>query len=153
MSKKIITAIAAIAVTAMALGGCTATPTESPNEVMEFTITSDAEIGDTDKYGSYIFNLYLETGQELSFDFYAEGGAVMVSLFIPSEVKMGYNTSDGSAGNVKDIGLGSLEKNKTQAAAEGHFRYEVPETGDYMVTVKSSSPQAVIDVLIEYEVN
>lgn len=153
MSKKIITAVAAIAVTALALGGCAAAPTESPNKVTAFTITSDAEIGDTDNYGNYIFNLYLETGQELSLDFYADGGAVMFSLLIPSQVKMGYNTSDGNAGNVKDIGLGSLEKNKTQAAAEGHFRYEVPETGDYIATVQSSSPQAVIDVLIEYEIN
>ena len=100
MPKKILITVLALAVAAIAIGGCTPTATSptTKDEVMEFTIVSNAEIGDTDNYESYNFSIYMDTGQELSFDFYADGAPVRIWLYTPEETMLGYNTSDGNGG-------------------------------------------------------
>ncbi|MCK4698464.1 MAG: hypothetical protein KAT53_09225, partial [Dehalococcoidia bacterium] len=90
--------------------------------------------------------------QELYLSFYAEGAAVMLRVTTPTEEVWGYQTSTGSAGNVKDKGLGHLEKGKVSAAAEGHFNFIAPEESSYVIEVKSSTPRGEIDVLIEYQI-
>ena len=150
--RKIATTVSLTIAALLLMGGCTQAPPPPGYEQLTFQLESDAAPGNTDEYDSYIFNLYLETGQELTLDFYAEGAAVMFSLVTPSELTMGYSTSDGSAGNIKDSGMGFLEEKRIRSAAEGHFIYTVPETGDYICTVKSASPTATIDVVIEYNI-
>ncbi len=123
-------------------------PGQPSYEEISFQLSSDTTPGNTDEYDSHSFNIYLERRQELTLDFYAEGAAVMVSVVTPSEERLGYETSDGRAGNIKDTGLGHLQERKTKSAAEGHFKYTAPETGSYVITVKSASPKAEIDVLV-----
>jgi hypothetical protein len=140
----------------------TQTPTpEQPShpgeyrEALNFQLSTDTTPGNTDEYDSHSFSIYLERGQELYLSFYAEGAAVMLRVTTPTERhedRLGYQTSTGSAGNVKDKGLGHLEKGKVSAAAEGHFNLIALEEGSYVIDVKSSTPQGEIDVLIEYQI-
>jgi hypothetical protein len=137
----------------------TQTPTpEQPShpgeyrEALSFQLSTDTTPGNTDEYDSHSFSIYLERGQELYLSFYAEGAAVMLRVTTPTEEVLGYQTSTGSAGNIKDKGLGHLEKGKISAAAEGHFSFVAPEEGFYVIGVKSSTPRGEIDVLIEYQI-
>ncbi len=128
---------------------------EALNETLNFQLLTDTTPGNTEEYDSHSFSIYLERGQELYLSFYAEGAAVMLRVITPTERhedRLGYQTSTGSAGNVKDKGLGHLEKGKVSAAAEGHFNFIAPEEGFYEIDVKSSTPQGEIDVLIEYQI-
>ena len=130
----------------------TPTSEQTPHETLNFQLSTDTTPGNTDEYDSDSFSIYLERGQELYLSFYAEGAAVMLRVITPTEEVLGYQTSTGSAGNVKDKGLGHLEKGKVSAAAEGHFNFIAPEEGFYIIEVKSSTPQGEIDVLIEYQI-
>jgi len=140
----------------------TQTPTpEQPSrpgeyrEALNFQLSTDTTPGNTEEYDSHSFPIYLERGQELYLSFYAEGAAVMLRVTTPAgrhEDRLGYQTSTGSAGNVKDKELGHLEKGKVSAAAEGHFNLIALEEGSYVIDVKSSTPRGEIDVLIEYQI-
>jgi len=135
------------------LGACTPAPKpEQPaQEQLNFQLVSDAIPGDTDAYDSYIFNLYLEREQELALAFSAQGAALRVSLFTPSEETFGYNpkTKESVA---EDGELGHLRKGIIISAEEGSFRFSAPETGYYAVTIQSASPKAEIDVQVEYQI-
>ena len=126
-------------------------PAQPSHEQVSFQLSTDTTPGNTDEYDSHSFNIYLEHQQELSLDFYAEGAAVLVSVITPSEEKLGYETSDGRGGNIKDTGLGRLREKRTTAVAEGHFRFTAPESGLYVITVKSATPKGEIDVLVDYQ--
>jgi hypothetical protein len=158
--RKIMISIGVILVTILLLlGACTSKPVApasetnwesvEPSERLSFNLSTDTTPGNTDEYDSYSFSISLDNEQELYLSFYAEGAAVLVSITTPSDERLGYETSDGSAG-VKDTGLGSLREKRTKAAAEGHFRFIPPESGLYLVTVKSAAPKGEIDVLVEY---
>jgi hypothetical protein len=121
-------------------------------EQLNFKLVSDAAPGDTDMYDSYIFNLYLEQEQELALAFSAEGGKVMVSLFTPSKETWGYNPGPGNTTTTKGEEMGYLKKGRVLASDEGSFRFTVPESGDYLVTIQSASPQGEIDVQVEYQI-
>jgi len=129
----------------------TPAPEQPSHEALAFQLSTDAAPGNTEEYDSHSFSISLERGQELYLSFYAEGAAVMLRVATPTEEVLGYQTSDGSAGNVKDKGLGHLEKGNVSAAAEGHFNFIAPEGGFYVIDVKSSAPRGEIDVLIEYQ--
>ncbi len=136
------------------LGGCvpgqeTGQPTA---EQLNFKLVSNAAPGDTDMYDSYIFNLYLEQEQELVLAFSAEGGKVMVSLFTPSKETWGYNLGSGDTTTPDGEEMGYLKKGRTLSTEEGSFRFTIPESGDYLVTIKSASPQGEIDVQVEYQI-
>ena len=130
------------------------TPTPEPpyQETLNFQLSTDTTPGNTEEYDSHSFSIYLERGQELHLSFYAEGAAVMLRVTTPTEEVLGYQTSDGSAGNVKDKGLGHLVKGKVFAAAEGHFNFIAPEEGSYVIDAKSSAPRGEINVLMEYQI-
>ena len=133
----------------------TPTPGQPSRETLNFQLSTDTTPGNTEEYDSHSFPIYLERGQELYLSFYAEGAAVLLRVTTPTERhedRLGYQTSTGSAGNVKDKGLGHLEKGKVSAAAEGHFNFVTPEEGSYVIEVKSSTPRGEIDVLIEYQI-
>ena len=130
----------------------TPAPEQSSHETLNFQLSTDTTPGNTEEYDSHSFSIYLERGQELYLSFYAEGAAVMLRVVTPTEEVLGYQTSDGSAGNIKDKGLGQLEEGKVFAAAEGHFNFIAPEGGFYIIEVKSSAPRGEIDVLIEYQI-
>ena len=130
----------------------TPTPEQTSQEALNFQLSTDTAPGNTDEYDSHSFSIYLERGQELYLSFYAEGAAVMFRVTTPTEEVWGYQPSTGSAGNVKDKGLGHLEKGMISAAAEGHFNFIAPEEGFYVIKVKSSTPRGEIDVLIEYQI-
>ena len=136
------------------LGACIpATETGQPTtEQLNFQLVSDAVPGDTDAYDSYLFNLYLEQEQELALAFSAEGGKVMVSLFTPSEETWGYNPSFNDTTTTEGEEMGYLKKGRTLSTEEGSFRFTIPEPGDYLVTIKSASPQGEIDVQVEYQI-
>jgi hypothetical protein len=136
------------------LGACvpgqeTGQPT---TEQLNLQLVSNAAPGDTDMYDSYIFNLYLEQEQELVLAFSAEGGNVMVSLFTPSKETWGYNPGSGNTTTTEGEEMGYLKKGRTLSTEEGSFRFTVPESGDYLITVKSASPQGKIDVQVEYQI-
>lgn len=153
MRNKIIATVSLTIAGILMMNGCAQGGPPPGFEQISFQLVSDAEPGNTDEYATYVFDLYLEEGETLTMDFYAEGAAVMLSAYTPSQVTIGYATSDGKAGNIKDTGMGSLEERRIRAAAEGHFIYTVPETGDFIFTVKSASPQATIDVVIDYKID
>lgn len=147
--------ITSLIVTALLLlGACVpATETGQPTaEQLNFQLVSDAVPGDTDAYGSYLFNLYLEQEQELVLAFSAEGGKLMVSLFTPSKETWGYNPSFDDTATTEDGEMGYLKKGRTLATEEGSFRFTAPESGDYLVTIKSASPQGEIDVQVGYQI-
>lgn len=147
--------ITSLIVTALLLlGACvpgqeTGQPTA---EQLNFQLVSDAAPGDTDAYDSYIFNLYLKQEQELVLAFSAEGGKVMVSLFTPSEETWGYNPSFDDTMATEDGEMGYLKKGRTLASDEGSFRFTVPESGDYLVTIKSAIFKGTIDVQVAYQI-
>ena len=149
MRKKLII-IGALLAAVLLLGACTPGPEQPTHEKLSFQLSSDTTPGNTDEYDTHSFNIYLEPEQELMLDFYAEGAAVMFSAITPSEEMLGYETSDGRAGNIKDTGLGRLQEKKIKAAAEGHFRFTAPEAGFYIMSVKSATPKGEINVVIEY---
>jgi hypothetical protein len=121
-------------------------------EQLDFWLVTDVTPGDTDLYDSYFFNLNLEEGQELALTFSTEGGKVMVSLFTPSEETWGYNPGPGDATTTDNQEMGYLKKGRTLATEEGSFRFTTPESGDYLVTVKSSIFKGEIAVRVEYQV-
>ncbi len=127
-------------------------PAQPAHEELDFQLSTNTTPGNTDEYDSYSFSIYLKREQELALDFHAEGAKVMVSVFLPSEETWGYNpyppTPDGS----EDGKLGHLQKGRVVAAAEGSFTFSAPESGDYLLTVKSASYRAEIDVHIEYHI-
>lgn len=135
------------------LGACVpATETAPPSqEQLNFKLVTDAAPGDTDFYDSYFFNLYLEQGQELTLAFSTTGGKVMLSLFTPSEETWGYNPSSGDTATTEGEEMGYLKKGRTFASDQGSFRFTIPESGDYLVTVKSSIFKGEIDVQLEYQ--
>jgi hypothetical protein len=145
-------------VAVLLLGACTPAPKpEQPTQdQLNFQLVSSAAPGDTDAYDSYIFNLYLEGEQELALAFSAQGAALRVSLFTPSEKTFGYtpsNKQDGTAEDTEDGELGRLEEGVIVSAKEGSFRFIAPETGYYAVTIQSASPKAEIDVQLEYQIH
>ena len=121
-------------------------------EQLNFQLVSDAAPGDTDAYDSYIFNLSLKQEQELALAFSAEGGKVMVSLFTPSEETWGYNSSFDDTMATEDGEMGYLKKGRTLASDEGSFRFTTPESGDYLVTIKSAIFKGTIDVQVAYQI-
>ena len=146
--------ITSLFVTALLLlGACVpATETAPPSqEQLNFKLVTDAAPGDTDFYDSYIFNLYLEQGQELTLAFSTGGGKVLVSLFTPSEETWGYNPGSGDTTTTEGEEMGYLKKGRTFASDQGSFRFAIPESGDYLVTVKSSIFKGEIDVQLEYQ--
>ena len=149
MRKKLII-IGALLAAVLLLGACIPGPEQPAYEKLSFQLSSDTTPGNTDEYDTHSFNIYLEPEQELMLDFYTEGAAVMFSAITPSEEMLGYETSDGRAGNIKDTGLGHLQEKKIKAAAEGHFRFIAPEAGFYIMSAKSATPKGEIAVLIEY---
>jgi hypothetical protein len=143
-----------ILATLLFLGACvprqeTGQPTA---EQLNFKLVSNAAPGDTDAYDSYILDLYLEQDQELALAFSAEGGKVMVSLFTPSKETWGYNPGSGNTTTTEGEEMGYLKKGRMLASDEGSFRFTVPESGDYLVTIKSAIPQGEIDVQVEYQI-
>ena len=48
--------------------------------------------------------------------------------------------------------MGRLEKGRTIASDEGSFRFTIPESGDYLVTIESSIFKGEIDVQVEYQI-
>ena len=148
---RIITSLFATAL--LLLGACVpATETAPPlQEQLNFKLVTDVAPGDTDFYDSYIFNLYLQQGQELTLAFSTEGGKVMVSLFTPSEETWGYNPGSADATPTEGDEMGYLKKGRTFASDQGSFRFTIPESGDYLVTIKSSIFKGEIDVQLEYQ--
>jgi hypothetical protein len=147
--------ITSLCVTALLLlGACVPAmePGQSSQEQLDFKLVSDATPGDTDLYDSYILDLYLGQGQELALAFSTEGGKVMVSLFTPSEETWGYNPGSGGATTTENEEMGYLKKGRTLAMAEGSFRFTAPESGDYLLTTKSSIAKGEIDVHLEYQI-
>jgi hypothetical protein len=147
--------ITSLIVTALLLlGACVpATETGQPTaEQLNFQLVSDAVPGDTDAYDSYIFNLYLEQEQELVLAFSTEGGKVTMSLFTPSKETWGYTPSFDETTTTDGEEMGYLKKGRMLASDEGSFRFTVPESGDYLVTIQSASPQGEIDVQVEYQI-
>jgi hypothetical protein len=149
---RIITSLIVAAL--LLLGACvpgreTAQPA---SEQLNFQLVSDATPGDTDAYGSYNFNLYLEQGQELALTFSAEGAAVMFSLFTPSKETWGYNPNPASTTTTEGEAMGYLKKGRTVAIEKGSFRFTVPESGDYLAIVKSAAPKGEIAVQINYQI-
>ena len=147
--------ITSLFVTALLLLGACVPATETappPQEQLGFQLVSDAAPGDTDLYDSYTFNLYLEQGQALALAFSADGGKVMVSLFTPSEETWGYNPSADDTTTTENGEMGYLKKGRTLASDEGSFRFTIPESGDYLVTIKSSIFKGEIDVQLDYQI-
>jgi hypothetical protein len=137
------------------LGACVPSQeTAQPShEQLNFRLVTDATPGDTDMYDSYIFDLYLEQEQELFLAFSTEGGKVMVSLFTPSKETWGYNPGPGDTTTTTEDGeMGHLEKGRTISRDEGSFRFTIPESGDYLVTIQSSIFKGEIDVQAEYQI-
>ena len=131
---------------------CTPTPPvgQPSNEEMNFQLTSDATPGDTDNYASYTFSIALNRAQKLEMDFHAEGAKILVSILTPSNDAWGYNPHPPDES--EDGKLGFLNEARSVAVTEGGFIFSVPETGEYLLTVKSASPQAEIEVQIEYQI-
>jgi len=123
------------------------TPEQLPQSDLSFKLSSDATPGDTDKYDSYQFTVYLEEKQELYVTFQAVGAKVMVSIFTPAEETWGYN-----AGTTESGELGELVKGRTLATTEGSFRFTASQWGNYLVTVKSATPKGDIVVTMEYHI-
>jgi len=148
--------IMSLLVTALLLLGACAPATETAqpsHEQLDFRLVTDAAPGDTDMYDRYIFNLYLEQEQELALAFSTEGGKVMVSLFTPSKETWGYNPGPRDTTTTTEDGeMGRLEKGRTIASDEGSFRFTIPESGDYLVTIESSIFKGEIDVQVEYQI-
>jgi len=131
---------------------CTPAPPtgQPPQEELNFQLTSDATPGNTDQYGSYTFSIFLNSAQELDMAFNAEGAKVMISIITPSDDTWGYNPHPPE--DNEDGKLGFLNEARSVAVAEGSFIFSAPETGDYLLTVKSASPQAEIAMRIEYQI-
>jgi hypothetical protein len=148
--------IGTLLVIGLAFGACAPpgepAPVQPSQDQLSFVLSTNTTPGNTDEYDSWSFPIYLEPGQELYLSFYAEGASVMFSVITPSEEGWGYETSSGRAA-IKDEGLGRLERGRTKAAEEGHFRFSPSEPGYYLMIVKSSTPQGEIDVLVEYEIS
>ena len=150
--------ITPLIVTALLLfGACVPTqepeePEQPSHEQLNFQLSTNTTPGNTDEYDSHIFNLYLEQEQELALDFSAQGAAVMVSLFTPSEEIWGYSPPPPSTTTTEDGETGYLKKGRTVATEEGSFRFTVPESGYYIVTIKSATPKGEIEVLVEYQI-
>ena len=133
----------------------TPTPTPTPPaqpfyEQVTFQLSTDTTPGNTDEYDSHSFNIYLKREQELYLSFHAEGAAVLVSVTTPYDEKLGYNPGTVPADDVENKELGYLLKGKTVAMEEGSFRFNAPESGSHVITVKSATPKGDIDVRVEY---
>jgi hypothetical protein len=157
MRKTLIIITVTLLAALLLLGACT--PTEGPEQPTQdqinFYLVSDAAPGDTDAYASYILSIYLESEQELALAFSAQGAALRVSIFTPSEETYGYRSSatqDSAAGDTETEVLGRLKKGEIVSAEEGSFRFTAPETGYYALTIQSASPKAEIDVHLEYQI-
>jgi hypothetical protein len=157
MRKTLIITVTLLAALLL-LGACA--PTEGPEQPnqdqLNFQLVSDAAPGDTDAYGGYILTLYLEQEQELALAFSAQGAALRVSLFTPSEETYGYRsfaTQDSAVGDTETEVLGQLKQGEIVSAEEGSFRFTAPETGYYALTMQSASPKAEIDVHLEYQIH
>jgi hypothetical protein len=125
-------------------------PGQPAQDALDFQLTSDATPGDTDSYASYTFGIALSSAQELEMDFSAEGAKILVSILTPSDDAWGYNPH-----RPEDIGdgkTGFLNEARSVAVTEGCFIFSAPETGEYLLTVKSASPQAEISVHLEYQI-
>ncbi len=147
--------IISLTVTALLLlGACTpAAETAQPtHEQLNFQLVSNATPGDTDTYDSYSFAIYLDQEQELALGFSAQGAALRVSLFTPSEETWGYIPSPDAATTDENAELGYLKKGRIISAEEGSFRFTAPESGYYLATLQSASPTAEIDVQVEYQI-
>jgi hypothetical protein len=131
---------------------CTSAPPtgQPPQEELDFQLTSNATPGDTDNYASYTFGIALNSAQELEMDFSAEGAKILISILTPSDDAWGYNPHPPE--EIKDGKPGFLNEARSVAAAEGGFIFSAPETGEYLLTVKSASPQAEISVQLDYEI-
>ena len=125
-------------------------PGQPSQEKLVFQLTSDATPGDTDNYASYTFGIALSSVQELEMDFSAEGAKILVSILTPSDDAWGYNPHPPDES--EDGKLGFLNEARSVAVAEGGFIFSAPETGEYLLTVKSASPQAEISVHLEYQI-
>jgi hypothetical protein len=151
---KIKITVSLIVTALLLLGACTpAAEIEQPaHEQLNFQLVSDATPGDTDAYDGYSFAIYLDEGQELALAFSAQGAALRVSLFTPSEETWGYNPSADVDTTTEDVELGHLTKGRIISAEEGSFRFTAPESGYYLATLQSASPTAEIDVQVEYQI-
>jgi len=154
--RKILIITVTLLAALLLLGACVQTegPDQPSQDQLSFYLVSDAAKGDTDAYGSYILNLYLESEQELNVAFSAHGAALRVSLFSPSEKTHGYRPFATQADAPEDTAgvLGQLKEGLIISAEEGSFRFTAPETGYYALIMQSASPKAEIDVQLEYQI-
>ena len=114
---------------------------------ISFHISSNATPGDTDKYGTHSFALYLEANQRLSITFKAVGAKVLVSIYTPALETWGYNPSNAASPET-----GVFTKGSQLRSEEGSATFTAAEAGNYVVTVKSSSAVAEIDVTLDYDI-
>ena len=117
-----------------------------PQDELSLHLSSNAIPGDTDTYAAHSFALSLETNQRLSLGFKAVGAKVLVSIYTPVEETWGYNPSSATSPE-----MGVISKGRTTASEEGSATFTAIEAGNYVVTVKSASPKAEIDITMSYE--
>jgi hypothetical protein len=123
-------------------------PENQPSQSeLNFHISSTATPGDTDKYGSHSFALRLEANQRLSITFKAVGGKVLVSIYTPAKETWGYNPSSKASPE-----MGVMTLSRQIRSEEGSATFTATDTGNYVITVKSSSPVAEIDVTMTYNI-
>ena len=169
MKLKITLAASLLIVIGAGILGCNATTTNLPttlepaleqtpspvnaiHETERFHLSSNTQPARYSEYGAYSFPVYLETEQELYVSFYAESDerhAVCVQVIFPSGDKLGYKTTSGMGGNIKDTGLGTLKKG-CNYAEEGHFILQPPQQGYYTIQTIAGSNVCEIDVVIDY---
>ena len=155
--RKILIITSLIITALVLLGACIpagepVAPEQPSQNQLNFHLSTNTTAGNTDEYDSYVFSLYLETGQELFLEFSAVGAKLRVSLFTPSEETWGYNPNPSTATTTEAGELGRLEKGRIVSAEKGSFRFAAPESGYYLVTLQSASPKAEIDVTLDYQI-
>ncbi|MBN1862123.1 MAG: hypothetical protein JW790_00565 [Dehalococcoidales bacterium] len=150
MRKILIITVTLLAVL-LPLAACAPAPEQPNQDQLSFYLVSDATPGDTDAYAGYTLTIYLEEGQELDLAFSAQGAALRVSLFSPSEKTYGYRPTPPEDAEAEI--LGQLKQGLIISAEEGSFIFTAPETGYYAVTLQSASPKAEIAVELEYHIN
>jgi hypothetical protein len=163
--RKILTILCLILVPLVLLGACRPAPQPAPAPVpapapapaplppenqpvqdeLSFHISSSAIPGDTDAYSGHSFALRLEASQRLSIAFKAVGAKVLVSIHTPSLTTWGYNASSAASPEMGVFNLG-----RQAASEEGSATFLAAEAGNYVISVKSASPKAEIDVTMTY---
>jgi hypothetical protein len=118
---------------------------QPPQDELSFHISSVAVAGDTDSYAVHSFALALEANQRLSLAFKAVGAKVLMSIYTPAKETWGYNPSSAASPE-----MGVFAKGSQLRSEEGSATFTAAEAGNYVVTFKSASPKAEIDVAVTY---